>query len=189
MQKGKLNEVDERYFASYADEAIHEEMLNDKVRIEAYRHALSGASHDKIVIDVGAGTGILSMMAMDYGAKCVHAIEKTDICQVALKNFRSRLDKRRVLLNQCLAEDFDIGKEKADLIVSEWMGYFLIFENMLPSVLAVRDNCLIEGDQIIPYEASLYMFGYSGEYKDAELDSMDVDQGSSREAVVALLEE
>jgi hypothetical protein len=69
------------------------------------------------------------------------------------------------------------------------MGYFLIFENMLPSVLAVRDNCLAEGGQIIPYEASLHIFGYSGEYKDAEQDSMDMDQGSSREAVVALLEE
>jgi protein arginine N-methyltransferase 1 len=69
-------------------------------------------------------------------------------------------------IHRCLAEEFSLGGLKADLIVSEWMGYFLIFENMLPSVLAVRDNYLIDGGQIIPSEASLYICGYTGDYKD-----------------------
>jgi predicted RNA methylase len=43
-------------------------MLKDEVRVDSYRQALSSLSEDKVVIDVGAGTGILSMMAMDYGA-------------------------------------------------------------------------------------------------------------------------
>ena len=47
---------------------IHEEMLNDEARVDAYRQALSSLSEEKVVIDVGAGTGILSMTAMDYGA-------------------------------------------------------------------------------------------------------------------------
>ncbi len=65
----------------------------------------------------------------------------------------------------CLAEDFSLGKSKADLIVSEWMGYFLIYENMLPSVLAVRDKCLKKDGEIIPREASLFIAGYSGDVK------------------------
>ena len=68
-------------------------------------------------------------------------------------------------LNCCLAEDFSLGKTKADLIVSEWMGYFLIYENMLPSVLAVRDKCLKKDGEIIPREASLFIVGYEGEVK------------------------
>ena len=52
-------------------------MLQDVERINAYRLALSGLSDKKVVIDVGAGTGILSMIAMDYGATCVYAIEKS----------------------------------------------------------------------------------------------------------------
>jgi predicted RNA methylase len=43
-------------------------MLNDEARVDAYRTALSSLSEGKVVIDVGAGTGVLSMMAMDYGA-------------------------------------------------------------------------------------------------------------------------
>ena len=68
-------------------------------------------------------------------------------------------------LNCCLAEDFSLGKTKADLIVSEWMGYFLIYENMLPSVLAVRDKCLKKDGEIIFREASLFIAGYEGEVK------------------------
>jgi type I protein arginine methyltransferase len=71
-------------------------------------------------------------------------------------------------MHQCLAEEFTLGIDKADLVVSEWMGYFLIFENMLPSVLAVRDNCLKEDGDIIPREASLHIVGYFGEHKDDE---------------------
>ena len=45
------------------------------------------------------------------------------------------------------------------------MGYFLIYENMLPSVLAVRDKCLKKDGEIIPREASLFIAGYEGEVK------------------------
>jgi predicted RNA methylase len=43
-------------------------MVKDEARVDAYRMALSSLSEEKVVIDVGAGTGILTMMAMDYGA-------------------------------------------------------------------------------------------------------------------------
>ena len=52
-------------------------MINDEARVDAYREALSSLSNGKVIIDVGSGTGILSMMAIDYGAQCVFAIEKS----------------------------------------------------------------------------------------------------------------
>ena len=55
-------------------------MLQDVERINAYRLALSSLSDKKVVVDVGAGTGILSMIEMDYGATCVYAIEMSKIC-------------------------------------------------------------------------------------------------------------
>jgi predicted RNA methylase len=90
----------------------------------------------------------------------VYAIEKSLISKAAEENFSQRKDKRRFALHCGLAEDFRLGKSKADLIVSEWMGYFLIYENMLPSVLAVRDKCLKKDGEIIPREASLFIAGY-----------------------------
>ncbi len=86
-EKSELNEVDQQYFESYGNIEIHQEMLQDVERVNAYRLALSSLSDKKVVIDVGAGTGILSMIAMDYGASCVYSIEKSKICQVAISNF------------------------------------------------------------------------------------------------------
>ncbi len=55
---------------------------------------------------------------------------------------------------------FKLHRIKADLIVSEWMGYFLLYEGMLPSVFAVRDKMLKVGGEIIPREATLIIGGY-----------------------------
>ena len=35
-------------------------------------------------------------------------------------------------------EDIDLGGDKVDVIVSEWMGYGLLYESMLGSVLTAR---------------------------------------------------
>jgi predicted RNA methylase len=72
---------------SYEGIEIHQEMINDEERVDAYRKALSSISDEKVIIDVGAGTGILSMMAIDYGAQCVFAIEKSLIYKTAQENF------------------------------------------------------------------------------------------------------
>lgn len=39
------------------------------------------------------------------------------------------------------AEEIELP-EKVDVIVSEWMGYMLLYETMLPSVLDIRDRYL-----------------------------------------------
>ena len=62
------------YFDSYAHFGIHEEMLKDEVRTLTYRKAMYHNKHlfkDKIVLDVGCGTGILAMFAVKAGAKQV----------------------------------------------------------------------------------------------------------------------
>jgi len=74
------------YFGSYSNFYIHEEMLKDKVRTEAYQHAIEYNKQDfkdKIVMDIGAGTGILSIFAARAGAKHVYAIEFAEIAHFA----------------------------------------------------------------------------------------------------------
>merc|ERR1712203_486042 len=76
------------YFDSYAHFGIHEEMLKDEVRTLTYRNSLFHNKHlfkDKIVLDVGCGTGILSMFAAKAGAKKVIGIECSSISDYAKK--------------------------------------------------------------------------------------------------------
>ena len=68
--------------------AIHRQMLQDKVRTEAYRDFVLGNKHlfeGKTVLDVGCGTAILSMFCAQAGARQVFAVEQSMIYQKAQK--------------------------------------------------------------------------------------------------------
>jgi type I protein arginine methyltransferase len=47
--------------------------------------------------------------------------------------------------------------EKVDIIISEWMGYFLLYESMFDSVLYARDKWLTEGGILLPNQARMYV--------------------------------
>jgi len=66
------------YFDSYSHFGIHEEMLKDTVRTRTYMDSIVRNQHlfkDKVVLDVGCGTGILCMFAAKAGAKKVIGVE------------------------------------------------------------------------------------------------------------------
>jgi len=70
------------YFGSYSHFGIHEEMLKDEVRTKSYMNACLNNKEqfkDKIVLDIGCGTGILSIFAAKAGAKHVYGIDNADI--------------------------------------------------------------------------------------------------------------
>ena len=63
---------DDYYFDGYSHFSIHEEMLKDKIRTKAYMKAIldnPALFRDKVVLDVGSGTGILSIFAGSACAK------------------------------------------------------------------------------------------------------------------------
>jgi 2-polyprenyl-3-methyl-5-hydroxy-6-metoxy-1,4-benzoquinol methylase len=69
------------YFHSYTDLKTHEVMLADWPRNSAYRNFFERNAdlvRDKVVMDVGAGTGILSLFAASVGAKRVYAVEASE---------------------------------------------------------------------------------------------------------------
>ena len=76
-------DIDRRFFDNYAKTTIHDQMLADKVRMTAYEAAIAKTVRGKVVIDVGAGTGALSLMAARAGARRVEAVEKSGIVSKA----------------------------------------------------------------------------------------------------------
>ena len=133
------------YFSSYAFIYHQKQMLSDGARMRAYRDAILGNPEcfaGKVVLDVGAGSGILSMWAAQAGAKRVIACEFTKMAEhaealVAANGLQDVVEVRRSAV-----ETLDLKKGDVDVIVSEWMGYGLLYESMLPSVICARDLLL-----------------------------------------------
>eukprot|EP00477_Mikrocytos_mackini_P001020 GAHX01001096.1.p1 GENE.GAHX01001096.1~~GAHX01001096.1.p1 ORF type:complete len:410 (-),score=72.30 GAHX01001096.1:69-1298(-) len=228
---------DDNYFSSYGYSDIHRTMIEDDSRTGTYHRALVQNKHlvkDKIVIDIGCGTGILSYFALKAGAKLVYAFDNSDIidraaeiaklnkienvvfvkakfeevlfallysdrfaytseekdevqrlkglfeknfpiiskrnekfmeklskennaCDIANKILDEKLKFSDVLLEQLKS----LCINKADILISEWMGYGLLAERMLPTVLLARDSFLKDmkkGESMMfPSEADIYV--------------------------------
>jgi len=86
------------YFDSYAHFGIHEEMLKDEVRTLTYRNSMFHNKHlfkDKVVLDVGCGTGILSMFAAKAGARASQTMLRRSLQLItlttSLRSLRAKL--------------------------------------------------------------------------------------------------
>ncbi|KAI8070005.1 S-adenosyl-L-methionine-dependent methyltransferase [Gongronella butleri] len=165
------------YFDSYAHFGIHEEMLKDEVRTCSYRDSIYKNKHlfeGKIVLDVGCGTGILSMFAAKAGAKHVYGIDMSNIIHQARVIVKDNGLEDKVTLIQGKMEEVQLPVDKVDIIISEWMGYFLLYESMLDTVLVARDKYLNEGGMIFPDRATMYIAGIEdAEYKDEKINYWD----------------
>lgn len=49
----------------------------------------------------------------------------------------------KITLIKGKVEEVDLPVDKVDIIISEWMGYFLLYESMLDTVLVARDKWLV----------------------------------------------
>lgn len=135
----------------------HRWMLRDSVRTEAFRRAIEAMVRPgDVVLDVGAGTGILSLFAARAGARTVYAVEQSNIAEMARKLVQQNglSDTIRVLEADIHRVDLP---EQVDLIVSEWLGTLGVDENLLPMVIYARDRWLKPDGKLIPAELTTWM--------------------------------
>lgn len=164
------------YFDSYAHFGIHEEMIKDSVRTKTYQESMIANKHlfkGKVVLDVGCGTGILSMFAAKAGASRVIGIECSEIVDLTKTIIKDNHFDDIITIIKGKVEDVELpdGIEKVDIIVSEWMGYCLLYESMLDTVIYARDKWLREGGALFPDLATLYVVGIEDRsYKEEKID-------------------
>lgn len=122
-------------------------------------------------MDIGAGTGILCLFAAKAGAKHVYGIEMAGIALKAREIVEENGYSDKITIIKGKVEEIDLPVDKVDVIISEWMGYFLLYESMLNTVLYARDKWLQPKTGILmPDKARIYMAGIEdGEYMDEKI--------------------
>ena len=131
----------------------------------------------QVVMDVGTGSGILAVWAALAGAKRVYAIEYTDMAKHARKVVEANGVSDIVTVIQGAVEEIDLpiaahGLEAeeggtdlvVDIVISEWMGYFLLRESMLDSLIRARDKYLKKKTGLmLPSHCTIYVAPVSDE--------------------------
>ncbi|EPY31584.1 arginine N-methyltransferase, type I [Strigomonas culicis] len=148
-------DCDVQYYEDYENVDVHKLMLKDKPRMNFYHGILSDPTvvKDKIVVDVGSGSGILACWAALHGAAHVFSIENSSTALWQKSVFEENGVASKVTIindsveNICargcawFADNYKFIAPLGgiSLIVSEWMGFYLLHEGMLFSVLRARD--------------------------------------------------
>jgi len=165
-------------------------MLKDEVRMRTYRASIMNNKHlirDKVVLDVGCGTGIMSLFAARAGAKKVIGIDYSNIINQAKQIVADNNLGDVITLIKGKVEEVELPVEKVDVIISEWMGYCLLYESMLPTVLYARDKWLRPDGVILPDRASINICGIEdAEYKDDKINFWDNVQGFNMSCIKKL---
>jgi histone-arginine methyltransferase CARM1 len=175
VQRSKLGmeKMDKKAFSGYwnffAKLKIHDAMLNDVARTTAYRDAILGNAESikgKIVMDFGAGTGLLGFFALMAGAKHVYAIEASSMAEVVREMAAANgfLD-RMTIVNQMLQNvTHDVIPDKSvDVIISETLSHLIFNEKGCEGLFIARDRFLKPGGILMPDTATLHLAPWSDE--------------------------
>jgi type I protein arginine methyltransferase len=130
--------------------AYHQSMLQDRERTGAFRRAIHEVvTPGDVVMDIGAGSGVLSLFACQAGARRVYALESGRAIEIAREMTRhSEVEDRVVLINE-LSHRTRI-EEPVDVLVTETLWNFGFGEGILGVVLDARERFLKDGARIVP---------------------------------------
>ncbi|KAJ3413454.1 hypothetical protein HDV05_008023 [Chytridiales sp. JEL 0842] len=146
---------DPAYFSYYAQFVHQQNMLQDTVRTSLYHTAIvaNGPNmfRNKLVMDIGAGSGILSYFAVQAGASKVYAIEASGMAMT---------QEDLTLTTSAKLEDVKF-LPKVDTLISEPIGVLLVHERMIETYLVARDKYLQPGGSMIPSTGTIFLAPFS----------------------------
>lgn len=150
---------------SQSELSEHRGYLADERRIAAFRAALAEiVGPGDVVLDLGAGTGILGYLACEAGAKSVIAVDRGDILEMAIRiaadnGYASRITHVKALSTEATLETL------VDVVVCDQIGGLVHDAGILSCFADARQRLLAPGGRLMP--ASFRIFAAPVKYDDA----------------------
>jgi hypothetical protein len=140
---------------TYSRVTAHAPMLFDDHRNAAYLRAIRELVRPgAVVIDAGAGIGLLGLAVAAAGASHVYLVEPQPVVHCAAEIATASGLADRVTIVQQRIEDTNLPIQ-ADLIISVFTGNLLFSEDLLPGLFRARDRYLKPGGLLLPGRAQL----------------------------------
>jgi len=138
----------------------HVPMMNENLRNNAYKAAINLAiKKGDIVLDIGTGAGLLSMIAADCGAQQVITCEVSPtIAKVAEKIIWKNGFSNKIKLINKNSKDVKLGQDidkKVDVVVSEILSSEFVGEGIQTSILDAKKRLLKQNGKMIPQAGSI----------------------------------
>lgn len=131
-------------------------MISGSARMSAYVNALREAVHpDSVVLDIGTGTGIFALLACQFGARRVYAIEPDNAIHVAQDIAQANGYEKRIEFIQKLSTEVTLP-ESVDVIIADLRGRLPLFQDHIPVIIDARQRFLVPGGQLIPQLDTLW---------------------------------
>ena len=131
-------------------------MIADEKRMDAYVEALKRAvSADTVVLDIGTGTGIFAMLACQFGARHVYAVEPNDAIHIARKITHDNGYADRITFIQELSTRITLP-ERANVVISDLRGILPYYQAHIPSIVDARQRHLAPGGGLIPQQDTMW---------------------------------
>ncbi|XP_053601259.1 protein arginine N-methyltransferase 9-like [Plodia interpunctella] len=142
-------------------ERWHFRMLNDKIRNEAYRKAIKAKAvkFKDNVLDMGTGTGLLSLYATECSPKSVIACDGSDVMTSIAEFVTMDNRKNEIVIINKMSTDMttgDIGG-RSTLLVTEMFDAGLFGEHVLQSLAHAWDNLMMNNARIVPTKAEFFV--------------------------------
>eukprot|EP01138_Halocafeteria_seosinensis_P013241 gb/GECG01013523.1/.p1 GENE.gb/GECG01013523.1/~~gb/GECG01013523.1/.p1 ORF type:complete len:367 (+),score=37.24 gb/GECG01013523.1/:1-1101(+) len=140
-------------FFHYYGMLVHQQnMLQDNIRTGTYRNAMisnPSTFKDAVVLDVGTGSGVLAVFAVQAGAKKVYAVEASAIADRARHLIEANNLSDKITVIRGTVEEIELP-EKVDIVIAEAMGFLLVHEQMLQSYMKARDKFMKPNGLMFP---------------------------------------
>ena len=151
----------------------HRTLIADRVRNEAFGRALAAVikKGETTVADIGAGTGLLALMAARLGAREVFLYEAAEVAGVAAKALKAN-GARNCHLFPCHSTEM-VDPPKVDVVVSETLGNYAFEEHIIETLADARRRFLKPGGTLIPRRVEQYVAPVIGDRIHRELSAWD----------------